>query len=395
MKIFLLDIAENRTQLMPLTYTRSIAELRVGILKIYEKWELRLKGRSSFITENYLGKKNVLSTSESNLVINSSVCPDENLAAAICYLKVGQKLIKDGNLIAVKTSSVPKLGDSFDLNFKSIDYAREVTLIERPQDIFTRNGEQIRKDFELVTAGRKSSEIYDPHSIIYNKEDVFLEEGAVIKACILNAENGPIYLGKNAVVSEGAIIKGPFALGEYGQVSLGAKIRGDSTFGPYTKVGGEVSNSVIMGYSNKSHEGYMGNSVIGEWCNLGADTNTSNMKNNYSNVKIWDYSQESFGDSGLQFYGLIMGDHSKCGINTMFNTGTVAGVSTNIFGAGYPKFFIPSFSWGGSSGFETYQLQKAIQTASIAMQRKGKQLSNIDIGIFEHIFEQSSKYRTW
>lgn len=394
MKIFLLDIVETRVQLLPLTYTRSIGELRVGILKIQEKWELRLGENSNLITEEYLGK-NLPKHTNNNLVINSCICPNDILVDSILELQEGQKLINKGKLVAVRTSSPPKYGDYSYSNLDIVDYSGEVTYIERPQDIFARNGEQISVDFELITKGRKSAEINDPHSKIYDNENIFLEEGVDLKACILNAENGPIYLGKNSIVSEGAIIKGPFALGEHSKVSMGAKIRGDSTFGPYTKIGGEVSNSVVMGYSNKGHDGYLGNSVIGEWCNMGADTNTSNMKNNYTSVKVWDYARNAFLDSGLQFCGLIMGDHSKCGINTMFNTGTVVGMSTNIYGAGYPRNFIPSFSWGGTAGFETYRIQKAIETASVAMERKGVKMSELDESIFKHIFQESSKYRTW
>lgn len=394
MNIFLLDIAENRIQLLPLTYTRSIGELRVGILKIKEKWEMRLEAKSALVTEEYLGK-NSPKAAKSNLVINSCVCPDDTLVALILKLKEGQKLMNKGKFVAAKTSLQPKYGDAFIDNFDSVNYVEKVTYIEKPQDIFARNGEQIRIDFEFLTKGRKSAKIKDSYSKIYNKESIFLEEGVDLKACILNAENGPIYLGKNSIVSEGAIIKGPFALGEYAEVSMGAKIRGDSTFGSYTKVGGEVKNSVVMDYSNKGHDGYLGNSVIGEWCNLGADTNTSNIKNNYTSVKIWDYSRDLFLDSGLQFFGLIMGDHTKCGINTMFNTGTVVGVSTNIYGAGYPINFIPSFSWGGNIDFTTYRIQKAIETATIAMERKGVKMSELDESIFKHIFQESSKYRTW
>jgi UDP-N-acetylglucosamine diphosphorylase/glucosamine-1-phosphate N-acetyltransferase len=394
MNIFLLDIAENRTQLLPLTYTRSIGELRVGILKIQEKWELRMEAKPAFITEEYLGK-NFYGPAGNNLVINSCVCPDDTLVVSILKLEEGQKLMNNDKFVAAKTSLLPKYGDSVIDNLASVDYVEEVAYIERAQDIFARNGEQIRIDFELITKGRKSAQIKDPHSIVYNHDNIFLEEGVDLKACILNADNGPIYLGKNSIVSEGAIIKGPFALGEHAQVSMGAKIRGNSSFGPYTKVGGEISNSVVMEYSNKGHDGYLGNSVIGQWCNLGADTNASNMKNNYSSVKVWDYGSDSFQDSGLQFCGLIMGDHSKSGINTMFNTGTVVGVSANIYGAGYPRNFIPSFSWGGTAGFTTYKTDKAIETAAVVMQRKGVQMSDLDESIFKHIFQGSSKYRTW
>ncbi|HRG10464.1 MAG TPA: glucose-1-phosphate thymidylyltransferase, partial [Cyclobacteriaceae bacterium] len=240
-----------------------------------------------------------------------------------------------------------------------------------------------------------SASINDEHTRVYNPSQIFLEEGAKVRAAVLNAENGPIYLGKNSFVQEGALIRGPFALCEESHVNMGAKVRGDTTVGPYSKIGGEVSNSVIFGYSNKGHDGFLGNSVLGEWCNIGADTNTSNLKNNYENIKLWSYTKGGFKDTGLMFCGLMFGDHSKCGINTMFNSGTVVGVSTSIFGDGYPRNFIPSFAWGGAAGFTTYQLNKALDTAAKAMERRNIALSEVDKAILKKVFEDSAPYRVW
>ncbi|MFY0651158.1 MAG: glucose-1-phosphate thymidylyltransferase [Cyclobacteriaceae bacterium] len=395
MNVFLLDLAETRLQLLPLTYTRSIGDIRVGILKIHEKWSLRLTKKVSILTEGYLGESPAKSDSDSFIVINSSLCPDENTIEQINQLQCGQLLQDKGKFLALNSNIVPEYGDKELQHNEVVEFEGSPVLIERPWHIFQQNGEQIRQDFDLLTEGRQSQSIDDPHTKIYNEEAIFLESGAQVKACILNAENGPIYIGKNAVIEEGAIIRGPFALCDNAKVNLGAKIKGDSTFGPYCKVGGEVGNSVLFGYSNKGHEGYLGNSVIGEWCNIGADTNTSNLKNNYAQIKLWDYSKDRFSNTGLQFCGLIMGDYSKSGINTMFNTGTVVGLSANIFGSGFPRTIIPSFGWGGATGFGTYDLTRAKEAAKIAKSRKHSEWSDADDRIFDEVFRLSQKYRIW
>ena len=256
----------------------------------------------------------------------------------------------------------------------------------------TKNGEAIKQDFELITKGRDSQIISESINII-NPDQVFIEEGAKLEFVTLNASSGPIYIGKDTEIMEGSNIRGPFALCEYATVKLGAKIYGPTTIGPHCKVGGEVNNSVLFGYSNKGHDGFLGNSVLGEWCNLGADTNNSNLKNNYAEVRLWDYNTEGFAKTGLQFCGLMMGDHSKCGINTMFNTGTVVGVSANIFGSGFPRNFIPSFSWGGNGGFTTYLTKKAFEVANIVMARRDIEFTEQDAAILEHVFEEAKKYR--
>jgi UDP-N-acetylglucosamine diphosphorylase/glucosamine-1-phosphate N-acetyltransferase len=392
MNIILFDDPVARKSLLPLTYTRPVALIRVGIITIAEKWGKHLSLPYSFQTEDYLIEKYPISLESENLFINGGVCPDEKLLLAINKLAMGEGLFWNDILIAAKTD---KLNSNDYSSLKQIQFGSEVAYIDQSWKIFKLNAAQIKSDFKLITKGRSSANITDLHTIVYGRENIFIEEGTSIKAAIINAENGPVYIGKNTQIHEGAIIKGPFALCEGSHVNMGAKIKGDTTIGPYSKVGGEVSNSVIFGFSNKGHDGFIGNTVIGEWCNLGADTNTSNLKNNYDNVKVWSYEKEGFKDTGEQFCGLIMGDHSKSGINTMFNTGTVVGVSSNIFGSGFPRNFIPSFSWGGASGFMTFNIKKADEVAMRVMERRNLKYSEIEKSILHSIYELTSKYRIW
>jgi len=392
MNLILFDNPTIRQNLLPFTFTRPVADIRVGILTIAEKWEKYLGLKASWSTESYLSKKFALQHTTDNYWINGAVCPDTEFVLALKQLNAGDALSVNNMIVAVRTpdDEVPEV-----ITGSIKEYVKPITLIDQVWKIYQFNGAQIRADFELITKGRKSIKIEDLHTRIYNSDQIFLEEGAQVRAAILNADNGPIYLGKNSSVHEGAIIRGPFALCEDSHVNMGAKVRGDTTVGPHSKIGGEVSNSVIFGYSNKSHDGFLGNSVIGEWCNIGADTNTSNLKNNYENIKLWNYAKGGFKDTGLMFCGLMFGDHSKCGINTMFNSGTVVGVNVSIFGDGYPRNFIPSFAWGGAAGFTTYQLVKAIDTAEKAMARRNVELTEIDKEIFKTIFDESSNYRVW
>jgi UDP-N-acetylglucosamine diphosphorylase/glucosamine-1-phosphate N-acetyltransferase len=392
MNVILFDHPALRQQLLPFTFTRPAAGIRIGILSIAEKWERYLHHPISFSTIDYLSEKFPVRITDDNLWINGALCPDQNLAEAVRSLQLGEALVENKMILAVRTpeDEVPEIIDG-----KISEFPAPVTLIDQVWKIYQQNGAQIRADFALLTHGRKSASITDPHTKMYAPENIFVEEGAVIKAATLNAENGPIYLGRNSAISEGAIIRGPFALCEGSQVNMGAKVRGDTTVGPFSKIGGEVSNSVIFGYSNKAHDGFLGNSVIGEWCNIGADSNTSNLKNNYENVKIWSFAKGGFVDSGLMFCGLMFGDHSKCGINTMFNSGTVVGVSASVFGAGYPRNFIPSFAWGGAQGFTTFQLNKALATAEKMMERRNLPLSATDRQILTTIYHQSAAHRVW
>jgi len=392
MNLILFDSPTIRQNLLPFTFTRPVAGIRTGILTIAEKWEKYLDLKASYSTESYLSKKFPLHHEADNYWINGAACPNEELVAAIRQLKPGDALTKDNLILVVRTSDdeVPEI-----ITGTIKEFTQPLTLIDQVWKIYQNNGAEIRQDFTLLTKGRKSAPVEDTFTRIYNPDQVFLEEGVQIRAALLNAENGPIYLGKNSIIQEGALIRGPFALCEGSHVNMGAKVRGDTTVGPFSKIGGEVSNSVIFGYSNKAHDGFLGNSVIGEWCNLGADSNTSNMKNNYENIKIWNYSKNGFKDTGLMFCGLMFGDHSKCGINMMFNTGTVVGVSASIFGDGYPRNFIPSFAWGGAAGFTTYQLKKALDTASKAMARRNVDLTEEDRDILKTIYNDSAQYRVW
>lgn len=379
-----------RNQLLPFTFTRPVADIRVGILTIREKWEHLLGFTTTTVTEDYLSEKYPFLELEKNIFINASFLPSENLANIVKGLAENQAVFFEEEPIAFFTTE----GQEVDFeNFDIIPYSyKDILRIEHIWDIFSKNGEAINRDFEMLTKGRKSQPI--PEGVwIKNPQNIFIEEGAKIEFCTLNASEGPVYIGKDTEIMEGALVRGPFALCEHATLKMGAKIYANTTVGPHSKVGGEVNNSVIFGYSNKGHDGFLGNSVLGEWCNLGADTNNSNLKNNYAEVRLWNYQTEGFARTGLQFCGLMMGDHSKCGINTMFNTGTVVGVSANIFGSGFPRNFVPSFSWGGSGGFTTYKTDKAFEVAKVVMGRRNIEFSEMDAKILEHVFEETAKWR--
>ncbi|MBT8394519.1 MAG: glucose-1-phosphate thymidylyltransferase [Flavobacteriaceae bacterium] len=379
-----------RNNLLPFTYTRPVAEIRIGILTIREKWERYLGSTTTTITEDYLSDKYPMVEMDENVMINASFLPNTELVGLVEELKENQAIFKDEDVIAFYSKDTQE-----DIDFKqydAIEFNENVLKVENTWDIFAKNGDAIQNDFELITKNRKSNPI--PKSInVLNAKNVFIEEGVKLEFATLNASTGPIYIGKNTQIMEGSIIRGPFALCEGAIVKMGSKVYGPTTAGPHCRIGGEVNNSVLFAYSNKGHEGFLGNSVLGEWCNIGADTNTSNLKNNYAEVRLWDYKTEGFAKTGLQFCGLMMGDHSKCGINTMFNTGTVVGVSANIFGSGFPRNFIPSFSWGGSSGFTTYLTKKAFEVAKVVMQRRKVTFSKQDEAILTHVFEETKKFR--
>lgn len=386
MQVILFDDSQTE-HLSPFTLTRAAADIRCGILTIAEKWAHHLGTSIAILAQAHLSAKYVTQLSSDNLFINGRALPSQQLLTAIHQLKEGEALMQSDVLLAFKGPELIST-PSHIIPFEG------AVLISRIHHIFTYNAQEIENDFALLTKG-KTSEPLSASNTHFGKHPIFLEKGVKAEAAIFNTTDGPIYLGLDSEVMEGAMIRGPFALCEHASVKMGAKIYTGTTIGPHSKVGGEVSNSVIFGYSNKGHDGFLGNSVLGEWCNLGADTNNSNLKNNYEDVKLWNYVTQNFERTGLQFCGLMMGDHSKCGINTMFNTGTVVGVSANIFGSGFPRNFVPSFSWGGASGFETYLPKKAFQTAEKVMQRRGLSLSEIDKTILETIFAKENNYRTW
>lgn len=395
-QVLLFDAVPTRNNLLPFTFTRPVCDIRVGILTLREKWEHDLKQSVGVVTQAYLSAKFPAHPANDNLYINGGVAPDEKLVEAINSLAAGEALIQEGTLLAYRGgggyASVEKLNDLPAATTPSHPYEQPVFRIQNVWDIFNKNGEAIEADFERLTHGRVVADA-DASNTLINPERIFIEPGAKVLCSVLNASSGPIYISKDAEVMEGCLIRGPFALGEHSTLKLGTKIYGPTTIGPHCKVGGEINNSVIFGYSNKAHDGFLGNSVIGEWCNLGADSNNSNLKNNYANVKLWNYDRSGMTDTGLQFCGLFMGDHSKCGINTMFNTGTVVGVCANIFGGGFPKTFIPSFSWGGADGFTTYHLLKAYEVAERVLERRGLGLTQTDRDILNHIFETTALYR--
>ena len=389
---YILFDGEVRNALLPFTYTKPVADIRIGILTIREKWEKYLGLTTTTITEEYLEEKYPMVEMEANILINASFCPTPSLVEKVKNLSKNEAIFKGEDVLAFFTSDSQE-EVNFD-DYTQIEFDEEVLQIKNTWDIFSLNHKAIQEDFDLITEGRTSQPI--PEGTRYlGKETIFIEEGAKITFAILNASSGPIYIGKDAEIMEGSAVRGPFAMGESSVLKLNTKIYGATTLGPYCKVGGEVNNSVLMAYSNKGHDGFLGNSVIGEWCNLGADTNNSNLKNNYATVKLWHYETGRFANTGLQFCGLIMGDHSKCGINTMFNTGTVIGVSANVFGSGFPRNFVPSFSWGGASGFTEYKTNKVFEVAEVVLKRRNLVFDEKDQKILTHIFEETKKYRNY
>lgn len=378
-----------RNALLPFTFTRPVADIRVGILTIREKWEKYLGYTTTTITEEYLSDKYPMVEMEENVMINASFFPNDILVEMVKSLEENQAIFYNDEVVAFFSKENQEV--DFE-TFEIIEFANECIRLEHTWDIFSKNDVALREDFELITEGRYSQPIPKTVNVI-SPENIFIEEGAKLEFVTLNASTGPIYIGRNTEIMEGSVIRGPFALCDHGRVKLATKVYGATTVGPHSVIGGEVNNSVLFGYSNKGHDGFLGNSVLGEWCNIGADSNNSNLKNNYEEVKLWSYETENFAKTGLQFCGLMMGDHSKCGINTMFNTGTVVGVSVNIFGAGFPRNFVPSFSWGGASGFTTYMTNKAFQTAKIVMARRQVEFTEEDAKILEHVFEETKKFR--
>lgn len=396
MNLILFDSTRDRTAFLPLTYTRPLAAMRIGILTIAEKWEKELELESTgFLTVPYLTEKFPANYGSDNLYVAGNLLPSNQVTGAVALLPTGGALWHQGILLAVHSeqqfASFEELEQFAKDTAERSELGVEPWRLEERWQLFTDNAKAIEADFDVVTKGRESQPITDPHTVVYG-DRIFVEEGASIRAAILNSESGAIYIGKNATVHEGAIIKGAFALCESSHINMAAKIKGDTTVGPHSKVGGEVSNSVIFGYSNKGHDGFMGNSVMGEWCNLGADTNTSNLKNNYGAVKLWDYASGSPQDTGQQFCGSIIGDHSKTGINSMMNTGTIMGVCANVFGGDFQKQFVPSFAWGNRR-YATFKLEKAFEVAEKVMARRKVAFDEVEKRIMEAVFEETAKYR--
>jgi UDP-N-acetylglucosamine diphosphorylase/glucosamine-1-phosphate N-acetyltransferase len=379
--------------LLPLTFTRPIGELRTGILTIREKWAYELHANISYITQDYLSEKYPLRIEKNNLLINSSFLPDQILLSYISQLKQNQAIFWKEELIAanVPGEEILELGinkSAWDnlsgTDISSIQHISPLR-VTRPQHLFQHNGIEITKDFRRIT-NRKSSQTFSETNIVFGKHPAFLEEGGVIEACTINTEDGPVYIGKHAQIMEGSHLRGPLAICDHAVVKMGAKLYSSTTIGPYCKAGGEINNAILLANSNKGHDGYLGNSVIGEWCNLGADTNASNLKNDYSEVRLWSYVEKKFVQTGLTFCGLIMGDHSKTAINTMLNTGTSIGIACNLYGSGFPRNYIPSFSKGGASGFQKTALSESLTMAERMMARRQIHLDDLEADILKHIY---------
>jgi UDP-N-acetylglucosamine diphosphorylase/glucosamine-1-phosphate N-acetyltransferase len=400
---FILFDGAGHEQLKPFTFTRAVADLRIGITTLRQKWEHFLQTSTHTLTAPYLQSRYTCEVTPNNLLVNAAVLPNKELLKELLRLDCGQKLVKSDVLIGLcmdqtqlqemlnqrDASNAFALLDKFDGSKVRSDF--ELTMLKHPWELFTMNGQVLQQDFHQLTSGRKSARI--PSSNRCSGDAIFLEEGAKVEHAVLNSNPGPIYIGKEAEVMEGSMVRGGLALGDHSVLKMGAKIYGPTTIGPFSKVGGELSNSVILGYSNKGHDGFIGNSVIGEWCNLGADTNGSNLKNNYSPVRVWSYTNNTYVETGQQFCGVLMGDHSKTGINTMLNTGTVMGVSCNVFGGGFPPKYIPSFAWGGDTSWQTFMLDKAAEVAERMMERRGVSFTSKDRQLFEVLFEQSADDR--
>lgn len=386
---------QTRNHLLPFTFTRPIADIRIGILTIREKWERMLNTQTSTLTEEYLSIKYPVVKKADNILINSSILPNQRLIDELHQLAPNQTLITGETIIGLRLKDEDIGNLDWDLldSISPLQTKNPVLKLNNLWNILELNKGALLADFELITKGRKSQPI-PGHVKVTENQNVFIEEGAILEHVYINAVEGPVYIGKNAVIMDGSMLRGPLSVGEGSHIKMGAKIYGETVIGPHCKVGGEVTNSIIFGYSNKSHDGFLGHSVIGEWCNLGADTNTSNLKNSYENVRLWDYQEESFVKTDLQFCGTFMGDHTKCAINTMFNTGTVVGVGAQVFGAGFMRNFMPSFSWGGAAGFSTHNIDKSIEVAKKVYARRNIEFTKADEDILRHVFHRTLPYRT-
>ena len=389
MNILLFDGPERR-QLLPFTFVRPVAQLRVGIDLLQDKWETYLGLKCGLYTQDYLQPKFPLALAKENLFINPAYLPTTALAKKVKDLNLNDALVVGGNIVACLTQSPHPPEANSSLN--CIEITTPLIHLKTAPDLFLRNAEVLALDFKRLTQGRKSAPISSSNQLIA-PENIFLEEGAKVECAILNASTGPIYIGKNAEVMEGSMLRGGIALCENAVVKMGTKIYGGTTLGPFVKVGGELNNVLILGYSNKGHDGFLGNAVIGEWCNIGAATDASNLKNNYAPLRVWNYETENFAKTSLQFCGLLMGDFSRCSIHSTFNTATVVGICANLFGTGFPRTFLPSFSYGGTQGLKTYAFDKAIESNIAMMERRGVTLIETDREILQHIFDQTAKWR--
>ncbi len=386
---YVLFDGQHHNKLKPLTLTRPVADLRVGIFKIHEKWSLHMSEEVGVRTKDYLASKFNSFDNEVTVGISAALLPNKEICEAILDMDDKTLMMKDGKLLAIKP--LPNQDDKLEAElatYRVVKFTEDIDILERPMDLFLQNETQISTDLNFLETDNLNTKDFGNGNLIIGNQ-VFIEKGAKINGATLNSNDGPIYIQKNTEIMEGANIRGPFVLMEGSSIKMGAKVYGPTSIGPHCKIGGEVSNVVFQGYANKAHDGFAGNSVIGYWCNLGADTNTSNLKNNYGEVSSYSYETLSMENTNTMYCGLVMGDHSKSSINTMFNTGSVVGAFVNVFDSGFPPKFIPSFSWGGKSGFVPYEFSKAIEVAKTVMSRRGIQLDDDTLKIYKSVFDQT------
>jgi UDP-N-acetylglucosamine diphosphorylase/glucosamine-1-phosphate N-acetyltransferase len=383
MKVLVFDDEKVRAELLPLTYTRPVGALRVGITSIAEKWQALLPGDygwlagTDWLREIFPGEADT-----DALCVAGHVLPDRPLVEAVKALGDNQALVAGDVTVAYR-------GDASE----AVAYDAPVCAVRQLYDIFMLNGLALEADFRLLTFGRTSESVNSTNTVIGDPDLIFIEEGAHVNGAFLNTHAGPIYVGRDAEIMEGSMLRGPIALCEHAVVNMGSKLYGATTLGPWCKVGGELNNVVMQAYSNKAHDGFLGNAVIGEWCNLGAGCVASNLKNDYTPIRLWNYPTGRFLRTNLQFCGLIMGDHSKAGINTMFNTATVLGVGVNIHGSGFPRNFVPSFSEGSTAGFSEVSMTKFFDIAARMMARRHVELTDADRRMFYAIREAAEAFK--
>lgn len=395
--VILFDVPAVRENLLPMSYTRPVADFLLGINTLRQKWECLMPGNYSYLTADYLAEKFPAVETDDNIYIASHVVATPALAEAVASLAHGEALTGETRsgehvLIAMRGTSA-HFAELSAGTPEGIVFPEKVEAVNRLYDIFLLNGRQIEDDFQILTHRREGQVIPRSNTVIGDPEQIFIESGAIVEGVVLNASHGPIYVGRHVEIMEGSCLRGPISLGEHSTVNMGTRIYPGTSLGPWCKVGGELNNVVMFGFSNKAHDGFLGNAVIGEWCNLGAGCVASNLKNDYTEIKLWNYPSHRFLRTGLQFCGLIMGDHSKAGINTMFNTATVVGVGVNIHGSGFPRNFIASFSEGGPTGFNDLPLEKFFDTATRMMSRRGRCLSDVDHRIFLAIRNIADNYK--
>lgn len=385
-KIIIYDDPSVRANLLPMTYTRPVGAIRTGIVTLAEKWQSHIAGEYGWApAADYLAEIfPAVEADADTLYIAGHLIADAGLAAAVTALAAGERLTDTSGAVLARRGANADTDKIYD---------GTVRKIEQLYDIFQLNGEEIVNDWKRMVKPGNSQAVSTTNTVIGDPSLVYISEGASVEGAFLNTTAGPIFIGPGAEVMEGSMLRGPLAVCEHAVVNMGAKIYPATTIGPWCKVGGELNNVVMQAYSNKAHDGFLGNAVIGEWCNIGAGCVASNLKNDYTPIRLWNYPSAHFLRTGLQFCGLIMGDHSKAGINTMFNTATVLGVGVNIHGSGFPRNFVPSFSEGSTAGFTDVSMTKFFEIARRMMARRHVELTEAHERMFYAIREAAEAFK--